>query len=415
MPCVATNPRRTVQGAGEKTEPTSTRSGLRFGRTSCSTSKLLCVFLTAAIGLGCSAFALSSYGSGGVSDLIESVFVPDAASIPVHSSLPPLLALLVGADAFSALEQTKDLLPQHISDAASKWYGDSSNCVMIDYVRGCDAAPPHDCKWELTYSCDGKFEELDIWSNGKAFEHEKLLTHAECPSDVQAEFEKTEFGAADCSKYVKQVVKYALTPDAFETKSEESYEWQLCGENSFVVGVPSYPELKSGEVKAEEGPPAAAIAAATEKANQLVQDGSCSVVESKLDEPDDGEVAEWEIQTQCETTIIEVDVEDHDGTYIVTETEQYFKRGDVPGVVVEAFEETAVEECSPLVKYEIKYDNDGTTTDVEYDFENCKGGLEAEVSVSVSSVACVFDGTEKKCENFGTGSVTVHQSTVTTW
>jgi len=80
---VATNPRRTVQGAGEKTEPTSTRSGLRFGRTSCSTSKLLCVFLTAAIGLGCSAFALSSYGSGGVSDLIESVFVPDAASIPV--------------------------------------------------------------------------------------------------------------------------------------------------------------------------------------------------------------------------------------------------------------------------------------------------------------------------------------------
>ena len=69
----------------DETEPTSTRSGLRFGRTSCSTSKLLCVFLTAAIGLGCSAFALSSYGSGGVSDLIESVFVPDAAAIPVSN------------------------------------------------------------------------------------------------------------------------------------------------------------------------------------------------------------------------------------------------------------------------------------------------------------------------------------------
>jgi len=73
----------TPSGAGEETEPTSTRSGLRFGGTFCSTSKLLCVFLTVAIGLGCSAFALSSYGSGGVSDLIESVFVPDAASISV--------------------------------------------------------------------------------------------------------------------------------------------------------------------------------------------------------------------------------------------------------------------------------------------------------------------------------------------
>jgi len=85
VPGVATNPRRTVQGAGEETEPTSTRSGLRFGGTFCSTSKLLCVFLTVAIGLGCSAFALSSYGSGGVSDLIESVFVPDAASISVSN------------------------------------------------------------------------------------------------------------------------------------------------------------------------------------------------------------------------------------------------------------------------------------------------------------------------------------------
>ena len=31
-PCMATKPRRTVQGAVEETEPTSTRSGLRFGR-----------------------------------------------------------------------------------------------------------------------------------------------------------------------------------------------------------------------------------------------------------------------------------------------------------------------------------------------------------------------------------------------
>ena len=68
----------------EKTEPTSTRSGLRFGKF-CSTSKLLCVFLTVAIGLGCSAFALSPYGSGGVSELLESVSVPDAAAIPVSA------------------------------------------------------------------------------------------------------------------------------------------------------------------------------------------------------------------------------------------------------------------------------------------------------------------------------------------
>ena len=67
-----------------ETEPTSTRSGFRFGKF-CST-KLLCVFLTVVVGLGCSAFALSSYGSGGVSsELLESVFVPDAAAIPVSN------------------------------------------------------------------------------------------------------------------------------------------------------------------------------------------------------------------------------------------------------------------------------------------------------------------------------------------
>ena len=79
-----TNPRPHCQGgAGEKTEPTSTRSGFRFGKF-CST-KLLCVFLTVVVGLGCS-FALSSYGSGGVSsELLVSVLVPDAAAIPVSN------------------------------------------------------------------------------------------------------------------------------------------------------------------------------------------------------------------------------------------------------------------------------------------------------------------------------------------
>jgi len=78
---LVTNPVPHVQ----ETVPPSTRSGLRFGKF-CSTSKLLCVFLTVAIGLGCSAFALSSYGSGGVSsELLESVFVPDAAAIPVSN------------------------------------------------------------------------------------------------------------------------------------------------------------------------------------------------------------------------------------------------------------------------------------------------------------------------------------------
>jgi len=67
-----------------ETEPTSTRSGFRFGKF-CST-KLLCVFLAVVVGLGCSAFALSSYASCGVSsELLESVFVPDAAAIPVSN------------------------------------------------------------------------------------------------------------------------------------------------------------------------------------------------------------------------------------------------------------------------------------------------------------------------------------------
>ena len=70
----------------DETEPTSALSGFRFGKF-CST-KLLCVFLTVVVGLGCSAFALSSYGSGGVSELLESVFVPDAAAIPVTAAAP---------------------------------------------------------------------------------------------------------------------------------------------------------------------------------------------------------------------------------------------------------------------------------------------------------------------------------------
>ena len=83
-PCLlVTNLRPTVQGAVAETEPTSSRSGLRFGKL-CST-KLLCVFLTVVVGLGCSAIALSSYGSGGVSDLLDAVSVPDTAAIPVSN------------------------------------------------------------------------------------------------------------------------------------------------------------------------------------------------------------------------------------------------------------------------------------------------------------------------------------------
>ena len=44
---------------------------------------LLCIFFTAVIDLGCSAFALSSYGSTRVSELLDAESVPDAAAIPV--------------------------------------------------------------------------------------------------------------------------------------------------------------------------------------------------------------------------------------------------------------------------------------------------------------------------------------------
>jgi len=66
-------------------EPASTRlafgSGSGFGKF-CS-SKLLCIFFTSVVvlGLGCSAFALSSKSSGGVSE--HYVFVPDATAVPV--------------------------------------------------------------------------------------------------------------------------------------------------------------------------------------------------------------------------------------------------------------------------------------------------------------------------------------------
>ena len=94
-----TNPRPHCQGgAGEKTEPTSTRSGFgarsgfgMFGSSKggkfCS-SKLLCVIVTVVVGLGLSAFALSSHGSGGVSEHLESkVFLPNA--IPVSAMAKP--------------------------------------------------------------------------------------------------------------------------------------------------------------------------------------------------------------------------------------------------------------------------------------------------------------------------------------
>ncbi|EOD11792.1 hypothetical protein EMIHUDRAFT_214084 [Emiliania huxleyi CCMP1516] len=72
-----------ASGAVQETEPTSTRSGFRFGKF-CST-KLLCVFFSVVIGLGCSAVALSSYGSAGVSELLDAVSVPDAVAIPVSN------------------------------------------------------------------------------------------------------------------------------------------------------------------------------------------------------------------------------------------------------------------------------------------------------------------------------------------
>jgi len=67
----------------DETKPTSTLSGFRFGKF-CST-KLLCLFFSVVIGLGCSAFALSSYGSAGVSELLDAVSVPDATAIPVSN------------------------------------------------------------------------------------------------------------------------------------------------------------------------------------------------------------------------------------------------------------------------------------------------------------------------------------------
>ena len=69
-----------LQGAVE-TEPTSTRSGFRFGKF-CLT-KLLCIFFSVVIGLGCSAFALSSYGSG-VSELLDAVSVHGHEHKPGH-------------------------------------------------------------------------------------------------------------------------------------------------------------------------------------------------------------------------------------------------------------------------------------------------------------------------------------------
>ena len=72
----------------DETEPTSTLSGFRVSKF-CST-KLLCSFFSVVIGLGCSAFALSSYGSAGVSELLDAVSVPDAAAIPVRTGACPM-------------------------------------------------------------------------------------------------------------------------------------------------------------------------------------------------------------------------------------------------------------------------------------------------------------------------------------
>ena len=59
-------------------------------RTPAHTARLLCMFFTAVIGLGCSAVALSSYGSGVVSELLEAESVPDTAAIPVRTGARPM-------------------------------------------------------------------------------------------------------------------------------------------------------------------------------------------------------------------------------------------------------------------------------------------------------------------------------------
>ena len=86
-----TNPRPHCQGgAGEKTEPTSTRSGFGsrsgFGFGNFYSSKLLCIIFTSIVvlGLGCSAFRFSSK-PGGVSELLDSVVVPDATAVQVSA------------------------------------------------------------------------------------------------------------------------------------------------------------------------------------------------------------------------------------------------------------------------------------------------------------------------------------------
>ena len=75
-------------------KPTSTRLafGSGFGLGKFCSSMLLCIFFTSVVvlGLGCSAFALSSKNSGGVSELLDYVFVPDAAAIPVSATAEPI-------------------------------------------------------------------------------------------------------------------------------------------------------------------------------------------------------------------------------------------------------------------------------------------------------------------------------------
>ena len=80
---VSPEPSSTPFGFGFRSGSGFLRSGFGFGNF--RSSKLLCIVSTwiVVLGLSCSAFALSSKSSGGVSE--HYVFVPDATAVPVSS------------------------------------------------------------------------------------------------------------------------------------------------------------------------------------------------------------------------------------------------------------------------------------------------------------------------------------------
>jgi len=108
-------------------EPASTRlafgSGSGFGKF-CS-SKLLCIFFTSVgvLGLGCSAFALSSVSSGAVSELLDSVFVHDAAALLVVNLSNPTALPVLDAATYRAMPNITPKARQPIGTASSQTKG----------------------------------------------------------------------------------------------------------------------------------------------------------------------------------------------------------------------------------------------------------------------------------------------------